>query len=1318
MKLKKFREHLIPNLVLIIYFSIVVFTAIIASIQALRWFQTPFLGAFLEPTLHFKSVSKIMPNGVWPLQEKNWGLETQLISLDSATIQSQEEITSILSKHSIGDSISITVRQEGGFILSEQVNLIAFTVQDQWVYFILPFLGGLTSLIFAAWLISDQRRQFLTIAFAVLSASLALILFSCFDFFTTQRLVFMFYLGIAMTAGILIQIGILLPRKKRIINYEIIVSFLGFSYNIILAGIAHFQTRNPDGSLQHLRTLTLLLISLAVSILVMTLFAIFFRSGAKSPLLEKQVETLLGATYLSFIPIYTQLLVNFINGAEPPFQPLFLMPLIVLPITIGLIRKPVSLPQTGRQATRVGIFVAISILFGLVYAMIVIAINRIFLNPILPDSTFFIGSLIFITFLVFDPLRRRVAALLHLKPDSDSQEGVDITLDYTEKLIAAEDQSIALTILQDAITEIIQPSHYSLFIYSPTNPGFVNVETGRSSEPSQKVFISSDSSFVATLKELQSSLYLDGASKEANNLVAENEWMKELHTVLHVPIPGNFGLLGWVSLGEKQHNLPYTASDMRLLESLATQFALVYEHTDTLQAISHRLEEMMTLNQIALAINNTSDLDTLLLVILTQIKKIMPIDGLALIMERTPNDVYEQQFLYKNNRIIVSTQEPLSLPDEFPEKQAIIKGQTTVTNQDGDWLILPLRTDERVIGALSLGSAVALSFFESADINLLDSISNLVTGAIIKTRLLQVSQRQTHHLSLLNSVNRRLSSTLELEPLLNTIVESAIEILNGSTGILMILDEVSDEFVCKVTTGPLGPALQSRRIPKEDGIVGEAYRKHEPVILNKIQPEQMYFNQSLPNVIAEIYNMVAVPLIAQGEVVGILEILNKNKGLSFTDYDLVTLQGFASQAAVAMHNATLYSRTDQALERRIKELSTMQQIDRELHSSQGINPVLWVTLKAALSQTPASYGTIALVDTYNHRLENIWQIFPDREDPLQLESIDLNNFIWFSEENGSSFHSIDSAESELSQVLQLPKSCESHFLIQSQLEETQYAMLILHLENRRGLRGPDIEFLRRLNDHATIALRNATLYEDLQNAIQAKNEFISYISHELKNPLTAIKGHADILAKGMAGEISEEQADFLRTISHNVRRMNTFITDLSDQSHIETKSLRMIMESTEVNDLVDEVLQSFSQEIQAKNLSVHRQIADVLPNVWCDRLRLIQILANLVSNAIKYTPENGEIIIAAEHAINKWDQEGAAEVVHFWVKDTGYGIFTEDQQHLFEKFYRGTNDAILRIPGSGLGLRISKSLTEMMGGRMWFESESGKGSTFHFTVPI
>ncbi len=113
-----------------------------------------------------------------------------------------------------------------------------------------------------------------------------------------------------------------------------------------------------------------------------------------------------------------------------------------------------------------------------------------------------------------------------------------------------------------------------------------------------------------------------------------------------------------------------------------------------------------------------------------------------------------------------------------------------------------------------------------------------------------------------------------------------------------------------------------------------------------------------------------------------------------------------------------------------------------------------------------------------------------------------------------------------------------------------------------------------------------------------------------------------------------------------------------------------------------------------------------------------QVLVNLVSNAHKYTPAGGEIEVAAERCPNEWDANGAAEVVHIWVKDNGIGITEEDQRKIFQKFFRSDDPKTREVTGTGLGLNITKSLVEMQGGQIWFEIEFRKGTTFHFTIPV
>jgi signal transduction histidine kinase len=196
------------------------------------------------------------------------------------------------------------------------------------------------------------------------------------------------------------------------------------------------------------------------------------------------------------------------------------------------------------------------------------------------------------------------------------------------------------------------------------------------------------------------------------------------------------------------------------------------------------------------------------------------------------------------------------------------------------------------------------------------------------------------------------------------------------------------------------------------------------------------------------------------------------------------------------------------------------------------------------------------------------------------------------------------------------------------------------------------------------------------------------------------------------------QSNFLHTIHSNVERMSTLVTDLNDNSKIEAGRLRLDFKATNLADLVDEVVRSTKRQIDDKKQTLEVKISADLPATWADRTRVGQVLTNLVSNAHKYTPEGGQILVSAEAELNVWDTDGAAKVVHIWVKDSGIGISPEDQQKVFTKFFRSEDSKAREAPGTGLGLNITKNLVEMQGGKIWFESEFRKGTTFHFTVPV
>ena len=282
--------------------------------------------------------------------------------------------------------------------------------------------------------------------------------------------------------------------------------------------------------------------------------------------------------------------------------------------------------------------------------------------------------------------------------------------------------------------------------------------------------------------------------------------------------------------------------------------------------------------------------------------------------------------------------------------------------------------------------------------------------------------------------------------------------------------------------------------------------------------------------------------------------------------------------------------------------------------------------------------------------------------------------------------------------------------------ETQVIGL-LHLESNSDSH-VDIDFLTRLTDHAAIAISNAQLFGEVQRANVAKSDFVSLVAHELKNPMTSIKGYTDLLAGGAVGQINEMQTNFLHTIKSNVERMSTLVSDLNDNGKIEAGRLRLEYKAANVPDLVNEVIKTLKRQIEEKKQILEVIMPEKISSIWADRIRVSQVLVNLLSNAYKYTPEGGTIEVGVEETANQWDSEGAARVVHIWVKDNGIGLSEEDQQKMFQKFFRSEDPKAREAPGTGLGLNITKSLVEMQGGKIWFESEYRKGTTFHFTVPV
>jgi signal transduction histidine kinase len=223
-----------------------------------------------------------------------------------------------------------------------------------------------------------------------------------------------------------------------------------------------------------------------------------------------------------------------------------------------------------------------------------------------------------------------------------------------------------------------------------------------------------------------------------------------------------------------------------------------------------------------------------------------------------------------------------------------------------------------------------------------------------------------------------------------------------------------------------------------------------------------------------------------------------------------------------------------------------------------------------------------------------------------------------------------------------------------------------------------------------------------------KSEFVSLVSHEMRTPLTSIKGYAYLLLSGDTGELASEQRTFAQVIIDNADRLSAMIDAFLDLSRIESGRMELVRAPVDLAALIASVITSIRPQVEAKRQRLVTEIAGDLPPLSGDAGRLAQIMTNLVSNAQKYTPPGGTITVAAR-------QEG--ESLHLSVADTGIGISPEERAQLFTRFYRASNRETQAVGGTGLGLAITKSLVELHGGSISVRSEPGAGATFTVVLP-
>ena len=523
-------------------------------------------------------------------------------------------------------------------------------------------------------------------------------------------------------------------------------------------------------------------------------------------------------------------------------------------------------------------------------------------------------------------------------------------------------------------------------------------------------------------------------------------------------------------------------------------------------------------------------------------------------------------------------------------------------------------------------------------------------------------------LSRLSEASLRINESLDFDTVLRRVLASARDLTGSRYGVFILLDDAGRvrEFFGSGMTPEQGRTLW----PEPDRVRFFDYvgRIQEPLRVRDFHSHARTLGlpEFPPGTTASsLLSFLAAPICHQGKHLGTIYLDEKEAG--YTQQDEETLVLFASQAALVIANARRY-RDEQRARARLETL-----ID--------ISPV-GVAVFDARTGAPLSFNRET-----RRILGSVWN--PDQSPQGFLENLTLQR---------ADRSQISLEDLPLPQALSTGETVRAEEIVLS-VPDGRSTTVLVNATPLRSEDGSEVETV-------VVTLQDMTSLHELE---KLRAEFLATVSHELRAPLTSIKGSADTLLESFNSLDSAEMVQFIRIIKSQSDRMRDLISDLLDVARIATGMLSVSPEPVEVGDLVDEARNTFLTGGGRRDLTIEMDLD--LPRVLADRRRIVQVLCNLLSNAARYSPESSAIRVNASLG---------DDCVEMSVADEGQGVSPEEMPLLFRKFSRTTGQGEEReAADTGLGLAICKGIVEAQGGRIWAESDGvGRGSTFTFTLPL
>ena len=816
----------------------------------------------------------------------------------------------------------------------------------------------------------------------------------------------------------------------------------------------------------------------------------------------------------------------------------------------------------------------------------------------------------------------------------------------------------------------------------------------------------------------------------------ERAYYAGLRTLAYVPLLVSGRLVGILVLGDPRPNA-LDAEDLPLLESLSAQLASAIETARLYEQTQRRIQNLSTLTQVSATLNKSLDIEEILYTVLDEMLKLVT---------RVPQNPQGAIFLVESDRQhlclaasrglpewiqqahhrgILQTYTPLAHDKTHAAQppvmltditfEQIVTGpglvelaprpQATRTFFSQEHLvIIPLRVDKQPIGAILI--AGRLSGTEVR--RLLVGLGDMIAVAIEKARLYHETRARLDEITLLHKVSLAATSALDFDLIISRTIHAIQQMTKFEYIGVMLLDK--DGQYLEIHPSFIAPDIQhlERKLRIGEGICGRVAETGEAIRVPDVSLIENFLDL-IPGVQSEL----CVPLKVGEKVIGVIDV-ESSELETFSADDERLLTTIAGQLAIIMENARLHQETH----RRLREMSTLFHFAQHLSSNLQMDILLDNIITAIREVLGCRGASIALLDAATQTLEikAAAGLKPKWREQARLQVGEgimgkvaatgqsiyvpdvhaMQGFIFFDRD----FHSL----------LTVPLVTKDRVIGTLSIDHAQPNAFSNEDERLVTIAAVQaavaIENARLFQDLQERAASLAQAYEELQEIDRIKDELMQNVSHELRTPLTFVRGYVDLMLEDTLGPLNEQQRQGLEIISQKTNEVTRLVSDimlLQQFGHLTLKD-----EPIDLIKMSEAALDKADAKIDQANISLHLDVPPELPEISGDSDRLELVFENLLDNAIKFSPDGGEVRLGLEEA---------SDHVLVSVNDQGIGIPKDQLEQVFERFYQVDGSATRRFEGVGLGLAIAKQIVQAHGGKIWVESQLGERSVFYFTLP-